>query len=87
MSMGFQMRLWSCVPQRPQMPPPRNPQVQILRRRNAFCILLKEGEDGRHIVVDTRTVRDRDKLFFSFVLNIFTLQLLCLYSIDVKYYV
>ena len=27
MPMGFQMRLWSCVPRCPQMPPPHCPQV------------------------------------------------------------
>jgi len=40
--MGFQMRLWSCVPRWPQMPPPQFPQVQILRRRHAH-LSLKPG--------------------------------------------
>ena len=43
--MGFQMRIWSCVPRCPQMPPPHYPQVQILRRRNALCG-LKDSEGG-----------------------------------------
>ena len=46
MSMGFQVCLWSRVPQCPQVPPPHYPQVQILRRRHAHRG-VKEGERER----------------------------------------
>ena len=43
MSMGFQMRVWSCVPQCPQVPPPHYPPMQIRWRRHAHHRLK-----GRH---------------------------------------
>ena len=60
MSMGIEVRLWPCVLQRPQMPPPRNPQVQILGRGHA----LKE-ERRRKVVVE-RGRSWTEISFFSF---------------------
>lgn len=61
--MGFQMRIRSCVPQRPQVPPPPRPQVQILWRRHAQRG-LREGERERNIAIRKRySVEIR---FFSF---------------------
>ena len=70
--MGFQMRLWSCVPKRSQMSPPLHPQVQILRRRDA-CRGLKEGEDGGVVQGRRSGTEISFFLFFFLALNIFTL--------------
>ena len=83
MFVGNQMRLWSCVPERTQMPPLHHPQVQILWRWHAHRYLRK-GE--RETVVSHGMSHGMFGTEISFfVLKFFTLLcLLCLYSINVK---
>jgi len=65
------------------MPPPPNPQMQVLCRRNAY-LGLREGERDNTHCYSTWTVRNRDKLFFCFHL-LTLLRLLCSYSFDVRF--
>ena len=72
------MRLWSCVPESTQMPPPHHPQVQILWRWHAHRYLRK----GERETVVSHGMFGTEISFF--VLNFFTPLCLCLYPINVK---
>jgi len=64
--MGYQVCVWSRVPQCPQMPPPHYPQVQVRRRGNAHRG-VKEGES---VIAkrERRSHKDEASVSFFFLL-------------------